>query len=233
MHLQKGPQSGGFEGVAISNLPDALKPATSKTFPVLFADAFQLGAEDTLTVVRGLPHAGPIATTVVLGNSPSQADTLPAKLAHTDEMISQSIGSRNQRIRDNLDTPRTNTRMKPEPAASILAHELDLAIHNGFDLMEEAAELACIAISPDEWPGRLPQLLAGLILRWKLAPAATRSVSITARNHGEVCREHAYNAAIMDEESRKLQVNALSTRRKEFMEGRSREPAPFRHGARR
>jgi hypothetical protein len=217
MQPQKAPQSDGFEGVALSNLPDALKPITSENFHVLrFADAWLPLAEDNLPPVRSVLHAHPIAFTVVLGDSPAQDARLRADLAHTDEITSKSvaIGSPHQRIHNHLDSPKTHRRMKPESVASILVRELELTIHNWIDLVEEAAVLTYTSRSSDRWPGLLPRLLAGLILRRKLAPAATRSVPIAAGHHGEVCRKFGCTSAMVKEESRKLQVGPLRTLQK-------------------
>ena len=164
MQPQKAPQSDGFEGVALSNLPDALKPITSENFHVLrFADAWLPLAEDNLTPVRSLFHAHPIAFTVVLGDSPAHDARRRADLAHTDEITSKSvaIGSPHQRIHNHLDSPKTHSRMKPESVASLLARELELTIHNWIDLVEEAAVLTYTSRSSDRWPGLLPKLLAG------------------------------------------------------------------------
>jgi hypothetical protein len=202
---QKAPQSDGWEGVALSNL---LTPIASENFHVLL-----FVAEDSLTLVRSVLHAHPITFNLVLGDSPAQDARLRADLAHTDEITSKSvtIGFPHQRIHNHLDFPKTHRRMKPESVASLLARELELTIHNWIDLVEEAAELKYISRSSGPSPGLLPKLLAGLILRRKLVPAATRSVPIAAGHHGEVCRKFGYTSVRVEQESRKLPVGPLRT----------------------
>jgi hypothetical protein len=211
---QEAPQSDGFEGVALSNLPDTMRAITSENFHVLlFADAGLRPVEDRGTLIRSVLHGHPIAFTVVPGDSPAQDARLRADLAHTDEITSKSvtIGFPHQRIHNHLDFPKTHRRMKPESVASLLARELELTIHNWIDLVEEAAELKYISRSSGPSPGLLPKLLAGLILRRKLVPAATRSVPIAAGHHGEVCRKFGYTSVRVERESRKLPVGPLRT----------------------
>lgn len=144
---QKAPQSDGCEGVALSNL---VTPIASENFHVLL-----FVAEDSLTLVRSVLHAHPIAFNLVLGDSPARDARLRADLAHPDEMTSKSvaIGSPHQRIHNNLDSPQTDKRMKRESVASIVVREVERTIHDWIDLVEEATELTSIARRSDRWLG--------------------------------------------------------------------------------
>ena len=101
--------------------------------------------------------------------------------------------------------------VKPESVASILEREMETTIQNWLALVEQDAELTCIPLSRHERAGHLPKLLRDLILRLRLDAGSAIPVSMAARDHGEIRYQEGYNASMVVEESRFLQVSIFGT----------------------
>src|ERR1700674_2734693 len=79
------------------------------------------------------------------------------------------------------------------------------------DLVEHDEELTCLPLSFEDRTGHLPNLLADLVYRLRLPPTAKATISIAAREHGDLRRRQGYTAAMVVEESRILQVSIFNT----------------------
>jgi CheY-like chemotaxis protein len=216
MMLQNGLQHVGFDVVSASNVSDALTHIATETFDVLLADVQSPSVKASLAVMSAIRQTQPKAFTVVLSDSSILEGDMPPSLALADEIITKPIpiASLKKLIHTGLSERRTIERVKAESVASILERELELTIHNWLDLVEQDAELTSISLSRDERAEHLPKLLGDLILRLELAPSETRSISIAARDHGEIRRKQGYTAGMVVEESRKLQVSIFETLRR-------------------
>jgi hypothetical protein len=99
----------------------------------------------------------------------------------------------------------------PESVASILERETRFAIQTWFELVEQDAELACIPLTCEERTVHLPKLFQDLIRRLRLNPGLPASISLAARNHGEMRCGQGYTATMMVDEARFLEVSIFAT----------------------
>ena len=117
-------------------------------------------------------------------------------------------------IRKKIAKPVPHRPLPTESVASILEHELEATIQNWMTLVEHDEELTCIPLSFENRTGHLPNLIADLVNRLRLPPTVKASISIAAREHGDLRRKQGYTAAMMVEESRILQVSIFHTLQK-------------------
>jgi hypothetical protein len=95
--------------------------------------------------------------------------------------------------------------------ASILERDLGATIHDWMTLVEQDEELNCIPLSFVDRAGHLPNLLADLIYRLRVPANEKASVSVPARQHGELRRRQGYTIPMVVEDSRILQVSIFNT----------------------
>jgi hypothetical protein len=100
--------------------------------------------------------------------------------------------------------------MAPESVASILARESQSAIQIWFELVEKNAELACVPLTREQRTEHLPKLFQDLIRRLRLNSGSPASISLAARDHGEMRCGQGYTAAMMVDEARLLEVSIFS-----------------------
>ena len=98
-----------------------------------------------------------------------------------------------------------------ESVASILEHDIDATIQDWIGLVGQNDELTRVPLTFEDRSFHLPTLFAELIYRLRLPPIAKAGISTAARQHGIVRRQQGYNAAMMVEESRILQVSIFNT----------------------
>jgi DNA-binding response OmpR family regulator len=211
--VQEGLQRDGFEVVAASNVSDALRHIATEKFDVLLSDLHMPLAGDGFTLVSAMRHTHPEALTVLLSGYPALSEAMAAILSQADEILVKpfQIGSIKELIRTRLANPRTIKRGKVESVATILERESDITIQNWLDLVEDDAELTCISLSRADRTGHLPRLLQDLVVRLRLDSGSTAPLSMAARDHGNMRREQGYNAPMVIEESRILQVSIFRT----------------------
>jgi hypothetical protein len=99
----------------------------------------------------------------------------------------------------------------PESVASILERETQITIQTWFELVEQDAELACIPLTRHERTEHLPKLFQDLIRRLRLNSKLPTSISLAARDHGEMRCGQGYTAAMMVDEARFLEVSIFTT----------------------
>jgi hypothetical protein len=99
----------------------------------------------------------------------------------------------------------------PESVASILERETQITIQTWFELVEQDAELACIPLTRHERTGHLPKLFQHLIRRLRLNSKLPASISLAAREHGEMRCGQGYTAPMMVDEARFLEVSIFTT----------------------
>ena len=100
--------------------------------------------------------------------------------------------------------------MAPESVASILERETQSTIQIWFELVEKNAELACIPLTRQQRAGHLPKLFQDLIHRLRLNSGLPASISLAARDHGEMRCGQGYTAAMMVDEARFLEVSIFT-----------------------
>lgn len=203
----------GFEVVAVANVRDALRCIATENFDALLSDLHMPHAGDGFTVVSAMRHTHPLAVTLVLSGYPAIDEALSAIRLQADEVLTKpiQIASLREAIRNKLANPVARRTPPTESVASILEHDLNATIQDWMGLVEQDKELTCIPLSFEARTGHLPELIADLIFRLRLAPTAKAEDSTSARQHGDLRRKQGYTAAMVVEESRILQVSIFNT----------------------
>ncbi len=211
--LQVALERDGFEVVAVAGVKDALSRIAEENFDVLLSDLHMPQAGDGFTVVSAMRHTHPHAVTLVLTGYPALEEALSAIRVQADEILLKpiEINSLRKLIREKLEHPVGCRPLPTESVATILEHDLDATIQDWMVLVEHDEELTCIPLSFEDRTGHLPNLIADLVNRLRLPPAAKASISIAAREHGDLRRKQGYTAAMVVEESRILQVSIFNT----------------------
>ncbi len=203
----------GFEVVAVANVCDALRYIATENFDALLSDLHMPHAGDGFTVVSAMRHTHPQAVTLVLSGYPAIDEALSAIRLQADEVLTKpiQIAVLRKAIRKKLANPVARSPLPTESVASILEHDLNATIQDWMALVEHDEELTCVPLSFEARTGHLPNLIADLIFRLRLAPTAKADASTSARQHGDLRRKQGYTAAMVVEESRILQVSIFNT----------------------
>jgi CheY-like chemotaxis protein len=211
--LQVALERDGFEVVAVAGVKDALSRIAEENFDVLLSDLHMPQAGDGFTVVSAMRHTHPHAVTLVLTGYPALEEALSAIRVQADEILLKpiEINSLRKLIREKLEHPVACRALPTESVATILEHDLDATIQDWMVLVEHDEELTCIPLSFEDRTGHLPNLIVDLVNRLRLPPTAKASISIAAREHGDLRRKQGYTAAMVVEESRILQVSIFNT----------------------
>src|ERR1700733_4898519 len=211
--LQAALERDGFEVAAVANVRDALRCIATENFDALLSDLHMPHAGDGFTVVSAMRHTHPQAVTLVLSGYPAIDEALSAIRVQADEVLLKPIRIATLRevIRKKLANPVASRPLPTESVASILEHDLDVTIQDWMTLVYHDEELKCIPLSFDDRTGHLPNLIADLIHRLRLPQTEKATISIPARQHGDLRRQQGYSAAMVVEESRILQVSIFNT----------------------
>jgi len=203
----------GFEVVAVANVCDALRYIATENFDALLSDLHMPHAGDGFTVVSAMRHTHPQAVTLVLSGYPAIDEALSAIRLQADEVLTKpiQIAVLREAIRKKLANPVARSPLPTESVASILEHDLKATIQDWMALVEHDEELTCVPLSFEARTGHLPNLIADLIFRLRLAPTAKAAPSPSARQHGNLRHKQGYTAAMVVEESRILQVSIFNT----------------------
>jgi CheY-like chemotaxis protein len=219
--LQATLERDGFDVTAVANVREALRCIATETFDALLSDLHMPRAGDGFTVVSAMRHTHPHAATLVLSGYPAIDEALSAIRLQADEILLKPIkvASLREAIHRKIENPAPRMSAPTESVATILAHDVDATIQNWMALVLQNKELTCIPLSFEERTGHLPGLIADLIFRLRLPPTAKThlSVSVAARQHGEMRRKQGYTAAMVVEESRILQVSIFNTLQKNLI----------------
>jgi CheY-like chemotaxis protein len=203
----------GFDVVAVSSVREALGRIVAQDFDALLSDLHMPHAGDGFTVVSAMRNIHPKAVTLVLSGFPQLDEALSAIRLQADEILVKpiEISSLREIIRRKLANPVSFRPLPTQSVASILEHDLDATIRDWLTLVDQDEELTCIPLSFEERTGHLPNLIADLINRLRLAQTDKAVISIPARQHGDLRRQQGYTAAMVVEESRILQVSIFNT----------------------
>jgi YesN/AraC family two-component response regulator len=207
----------GFEVATALNVPDALKLIMSDKFDVLLSDLHMPGAGDGLTVVSAMRHANPHAVTLLLSAFPEMNAAAQAILLQADEILVKpmNIEMLLDVIRQRMATGPQHSR-EVESVAKILERSVEQTIEDWFEQVETEAKLMAVPMSREMRCAHLPQMFRDLVIRLQSSAAlGTNEVrSVAAAEHGAVRRQQGYSAAMMVEESRRLQVSIFRTLQK-------------------
>jgi CheY-like chemotaxis protein len=200
-----------FEVTAASNVLDALKHITSQHFDVLLSDLHMPGAADGLTVVSAMRHAHPKALTIILSSNPDMTKAADAILKQPDEIIMKPVkgAAIAQLIRQRLAPPPP----PPEPqavqsVATLLERESAAIIEAWLRKMGETGGLKAVPLPVEEQVGYLPDALKEIVYRLRHPqPLGSMTLfSMVSLQHGARRRRQRFQAPILVEEARALQV---------------------------
>jgi CheY-like chemotaxis protein len=211
--LQAAMERDGFDVVAVSNVREALGRIATEDFDALLSDLHMPHAGDGFTVVSAMRHTHPKAVTLVLSGYPELEEALSAIRLQADEILVKpiEISSLRELIHRKLANHVPFRPLPTQSVATILEHNLEATIRDWLALVDHDEELTCIPLSFEDRTGHLPNLIADLVYRLRLAPGEKVSISVPARQHGELRRKQGYTAAMVVEESRILQVSIFNT----------------------
>jgi DNA-binding response OmpR family regulator len=214
--LQAALERDGFEVVAAAGVREALSRIASENFDALLSDLHMPHAGDGFTVVSAMRHTHPEAVTLVLSGYPELDEALCAIRLQADEILVKPIEMSvlRERIHRKLANPAPYRRLATQSVASILENNLDATIQDWMTLVQHDEELTCIPLSFEARTGHLPNLIADLIYRLRLPQSEKATISVPARQHGDLRRQQGYTAAMVVEESRILQVSIFDTLQK-------------------
>lgn len=211
--LQEALERDGFEVVAATNVPGALRHIVAEKFDVLLSDLHIGHAGEGFTIASAMRNIHPEAVTLVLSGYPALDEALAAIRLHVDQVVVKpiDIGPLRKLIREKLAKPVGHRTLPVESVASILEHEVDATVRYWLSLVDQVAELIAVPLNPEARTGHLPGLLNDLIHRLRLSsPKVGAAYSVAAHAHGDLRREQGYTAAMLVEESRILQVSIFT-----------------------
>jgi CheY-like chemotaxis protein len=200
-----------FEVTVASNVLDALKHITTQSFDVLLSDLHMPGAADGLTVVSAMRHANPKALTIILSSNPDMTKAADTLLKQPDEIIMKPVkgAAIAQVIRQRLAPPPP----PPEPqavqsAATLLERESAAIEEAWLRKMGETGGLKAVPLPVEEQAGYLPEALKEIVYRLRHPqPLGSMTLfSMVSLQHGARRRRQGFQAPILVEEARALQV---------------------------
>lgn len=204
----------GFDVVLAESVPTALKLITSESFDVLVSDLHMPGAGDGLTVVSAMRHANPKAHTLLLTAFPAMDAAAKAILQQADEILVKpmNVDALADVIEERLASGPHRLRVV-ETVATILERSIGVTIEDWFDEVQKEKSLMAIPMSFDQRCGHLPSILRDLVIRLQSPETLGTHThpSASAARHGQDRRRQGYTAAMMVEESRRLQVSIFRT----------------------
>jgi DNA-binding response OmpR family regulator len=211
--IQLGLESQGFEVVAASSVNEALKYIVAEKFDVLISDLHMPDAGDGFTVVTAMHHAHPEAVTIVLSGLPEIKASMAAILIQADEILMKPVGLKamTEIIRKRLSNPKSRAVTLKQRVADILERDTGKTIQAWMARVDRTEDLVKIQLSDQDRMGHLPNLLADVVGRLRLALNAEAPISATARQHGILRHKQGYTAAMLVEESQLLQVSIFNT----------------------
>jgi len=214
MTLQQALEAKGFEVVAAANVNAALRhiAMSVRPFDVLLSDLQMPGNGDGLTVVSAMRHSNPAAVTLVMSGYPEMSAAATAILLQADHVFVKPLDIQPliDVIREKLIHHATPpTRDISETVATILEQNSTGTIKNWLERVNANKDLMQIALKTEERTGHLPRLIEDLVRRLRKPQNLEngRTVSSGAWDHGALRRQQGYNAGMIVEESRMLQVS--------------------------
>jgi CheY-like chemotaxis protein len=204
----------GFQVTSACNVVQALGQITNQQYDVLLSDLHMPGAGDGLTVVSAMRHANPSAVTLLLSAFPRMEAAAQAILLQADEILVKpvSIPALVEVIHRRVAIGPSGTRII-ESLAEILERSTQDTIRYWYALTQTTNLLAAVPLSQQVRCSHLSQLFLELVVRLRSSKpiGGDVSISLAAAEHGRNRRRLGYNAAMLIEESRLLQVSIFKT----------------------
>jgi DNA-binding response OmpR family regulator len=204
----------GFQVTVAENVAGALKLITSKPFDVLLSDLHMPGAGDGLAVVGAMRHTNPKAHTLLLTSFPDMDGAAKAILLQADEILMKPMETTAlvDVIRERLASGPRRLRVV-ETVATVLERSVGVTIEDWYEEVQTEETLMAVPMTYELRCGHLPQVFRDLITRLRTPSEMGNHdlVSAAAAQHGAMRRQQGYTAAMMVEESRRLQVSIFRT----------------------
>jgi ActR/RegA family two-component response regulator len=209
--LKAALEINGFDVTAAAGVNEALQCIGASEFDVLISDLHMPDRGDGLTVVSAMRNAHPKAVTLVYSGYPEMEEATNAILLQADQILLKPLNIKDlvEVIHENLASGSKVTQRVTESVASILEKDTDRIIQLWLSRVEEHTELRKLPLSSQERTGHLPLLLFDLVkrLRRRTSVDGRHPNSEAAHEHGKMRCKQGYNAPLMVEESRMLQVS--------------------------
>jgi DNA-binding response OmpR family regulator len=210
----------GFDVVAATNVTEALKLITTKSFDVLITDLHMPNPSDGFAVITAMRHLQPKALTLLVSGYPDVKSAMDAILLEADEVIVKPFETTTlaNLVRDKLLTRKPTVPTPKERVAGILQRCTGLVVEDWLVRVKNNTELSRVALSDEERTGYLPKLIDDLIVRLTSPHISIENGgfigSPAAVAHGKLRRSQGYTSAMLVQDSRILQVTLFGTLQK-------------------
>ena len=207
----------GFEVVAASDVPEALRLIATETFDALITDLHMPNPGDGFTVISAMRHSQPDALTLLVSGYPDVQTAMAAILLEADEIIVKPFeaGKLTDLLREKMLTRKPAARIEKERVAAILERCMPCVVEDWLARVKQSKELNHLSLSNEERTGHLPKLVEDLIVRLRKSSATSKDsdaiFSTAAVAHGKLRHQQGYTPAMLVHESRILQVTLFGT----------------------
>lgn len=213
--MQESLEANNFEVVPVPNVSEALNQIVTRHFDVLITDLHLPGPGDGFTVATAMRHSQPEALTLVLSGFPDVQEAMTAILVQADEVIVKPCDIKQliEHIRKGMLEHKPSVRRSRESVASILEGDNAITIQRWLSRVEQTEALASHSLADNDRTGHLPELLMDIVTRLReirVIEAIARP-SPAAVAHGQLRYRQGYDAPMMVQESRILQVCLFET----------------------
>ena len=215
--MTQGLERKGFEVVAASSVPEALRRITAESFDVLITDLHMPNPGDGFTVVSAMRHSQPNALTMLVSGYPDVQSAMAAILLEADEIVVKpfEIGRFIDLVREKVVHRKPTKRIDKESVGTILRRCTPAIVDGWLARAKQSSELNRISLSDEERTGHLPKLVEDLALRLSKPRATDKDsdavFSAAAVAHGKLRYLQGYTPAMLVHESRILQVTIFGT----------------------
>jgi DNA-binding response OmpR family regulator len=201
----------GFDVVAVSNVPEALRHITTESFDVLITDLHMPNPGDGFAVVTAMRHSQPDALTLLVSGYPDVQSAMAAILLEADEIIVKpfEVGRLAELVREKINTRKPAARLEKERVGAILQRCITGIVEDWLVRAKQSRELNHLPLNDSERTGHLPKLVEDLVVRLSKPSSAKDSDAISsdaAIAHGKLRYLQGYTPAMLVHESRILQV---------------------------
>jgi len=207
----------GFEVVAASDVPEALRLIATETFDALITDLHMPNPADGFTVISAMRHSQPDALTLLVSGYPDVQTAMAAILLEADEIIVKPFeaGKLTDLLREKMLTRKPAARIEKERVAAILERCMPGIVEDWLARVRQSRELSHLSLCNEERTGHLPKLVEDLIVRLRKSSATSKDsdaiFSTAAVAHGKLRHQQGYTPAMLVHESRILQVTLFGT----------------------
>jgi DNA-binding response OmpR family regulator len=206
----------GFDVVAVSSVPEALRHITTESFDVLITDLHMPNPGDGFAVVTAMRHSQPDALTLLVSGYPDVQSAMAAIVLEADEIIVKpfEVGRLAELVREKINTRKPAARLEKERVGVILQRCITGIVEDWLVRVKQSRELNHLPLNDSERTGHLPKLVEDLVVRLSKPGSTKDSDAISsdaAVAHGKLRYLQGYTPAMLVHESRILQVTLFGT----------------------